>query len=261
MLHGLEGFANQPGYSDVAYRYDITLPPWSAWRGAPAIRSTTLDPSDIVEIGNLRLTSIARTLTDLGRFAPVNQLEFAVEHALRGDDRRRPDIWNQTLLEELLVRSARTRQPGAAVLRLVLARRGTQRPTGSYVETMIVQSTRSLGTALPRQPTIEIFSRRGRLLHRFFPDFGDLDVGLLVEIDGRLGHWGDEKIDRDDRRQNELIRGFHVVRFHAHRVRRDPFVVAKEIIALRASLPTRPDVWRANGVMVERTVDGARLTR
>ena len=261
MLHRLEGFYNEPGYDDVLRHHDTTIAVSSGWKTAPAIRSATLRPNDITIINGVRVTSLGRTLADLGRFVTADRLEFAVEHALRGDDRRRPDLWNEDLLAELQARTAQSRQPGAVVLRTVLTRRGLQRPTGSYVETMLVQGMRTMGIELQRQPTIDICNRRGRLLHRYFPDFADLQVGLLPEIDGRLGHTGDDKIDRDDRRQNELIRGFHVIRFHAFRVKHNPMSVAKEIVSVRASLPTRPDRWQAHGVTVERTADGARLTR
>lgn len=261
MIHRLEGFYNEAGYDDVLRHHDTTIEVSSGWKMAPAIRSATLTTNDITIVNGVRVTSVARTLADLGRFVNADRLEFAVEHALRGDDRRRPDLWNEDLLAELQDRAEKSRQPGAVVLRTVLSRRGLQRPTGSYVETMLVQGMRTIGIELQRQPTIVICNRRGRVLHRYFPDFADLQVGLLPEIDGRLGHTGDDKVDRDDRRQNELIRGFHVIRFHAFRVRHDPILVAKEIASVRASLPTRPDRWQANGVTVERTADGARLTR
>ncbi len=151
--------------------------------------------------------------------------------------------------------------PAQQRLALVLARRGRQRPTGSYTETELVQGLRQVGVSLMRQPTIEICDRRGRRIHRYFPDFADLNVGLLPEVDGAAAHRGDNNMDRDDRRQNELMRGFHIIRFHAYRIHRDPVGIAPQIAELQANLPARADEWKGNGVRVIRTADGARLFR
>ena len=261
MVHRFQGFTNNPGFTDVPFHDDITVTSVNGWRGAPAIRSKTLSPHDVALVDGLRVTSVGRTLADLGRFVPADRLEFAVEGALRGEDQGRPDIWDETLLDELVLRSKMSTRPGAARLALVLARRGQQRPTGSYAETELVQGLRQIGITLMRQPTIEICDRRGRRIHRYFPDFADLNVGLLPEVDGAAAHRGDNNMDRDDRRQNELMRGFHIIRFHAFRIHRDAIGIAREIADVRAQLSPRADEWTGNGVKVIRTADGARLIR
>ena len=252
-LHGLEGFS---GHFE-----DVTVPRASGWKSAPAIRSTALHPDDVVAIEGLRVTSVVRTLLDVGRFVDEDTLEFAVEHALRGLDRRRPDVWRQELLQQLLVAVGGTNRPGLAALRVVTRRRGNRRPMGSFAETTLGQALRSVGLDLTPQPTIEVRTRAGRLVRCYFPDFADLRRGLLVEVDGRAGHEGDDNVDRDDRRQNELVRGFHVLRFHARRVIADPRAIAGEIAAVQRSLPERPDTFVANGATVSLTQDGARLWR
>ena len=249
-MHGLEGV--------VGRHDDISVALQCGWKTAPAIRAT-LETTDVVRVDGLRVTSIERTLADLGRFLAADQLEFAVEHALRGEDRRRPDIWNEALLTRLLAIPSTSRRPGLSALRIVLVRRGTQRPTGSYAETEAAQGLRKAGVVLVRQPTILIFSADGRLLHRFFPDFADLVRGLLVEINGRAGHIGDDNIDRDDRRLNELSRTFQILRFSARQVHRDPVGVARSIGRVQEAMALRTEHWSGGGATVRLTTDGAHV--
>ena len=99
---------------------------------------------------------------------------------------------------------------------------------------------------------------RGRKRQNYFPDFGDLLRGLLIEIDGAVGHSGDEKWDRDDRRQNDLVRGFRVLRFHARTVLADPDAVARQIITVLNSMRVRPATFTHAGATV--TVTGRSAT-
>lgn len=241
-LHGLEGFTIGPLHED------ISVPTNSGWRTRPAIRCGAVDDADVIIINGLRVTSVARTLADLGRVVGPDELEFAVEHALRGDDRRKPDVWNTDLLADLQRRASVQNFPCLRTLRVVLDRRGNQRPCGSYAETRIAQAMRERGLSLTRQPTVAVYN--GRQRRTYFPDFADLHRGILIEIDGAIGHAGDEKWDRDDRRQNELVRGFRVVRFHARKVLADPDAVADEIVKLLAARPGRAERWTSFGASV-----------
>ena len=255
-LHGLEGFAEGPRFEDV------TVPIDSAWRSSPAIRSRTLTTADVSPLNTLRVTTVARTLADLGRFVTADELEFAVEHALRGPDRRRPDVWHGELLADLNERAEHRNARGTTVLRAVLFRRGQSRPTGSWAETLLVQQLRRHGVDLTRQPTIVVQTRRGRRIAIYFPDLGDLLRGFLVEVDGGTAHGSDRQIDRDDRRQNELLRSFLVYRVHVRRLLSEPARVAAEIAELHRQLPVRPSPFFGDGdVLVERTPEGAVLSR
>ena len=238
------------------------MPIDSAWRTSPALRSRTLTAADVTAINGLRVTTVARTLADLGRFVTADELEFAVEHALRGPERWRPDVWDRELLADLIERSEHRNARGTTVLRAVLFRRGQSRPTGSWTETLLVQHLRRHNVELTRQPTIVVRTRRGRRIAIYFPDLGKLFRGYLVEVDGAVAHGTDKQIDRDDRRQNELLRGFHVYRGHVRRLLSQPDVVAAEIAALHRQLPLRPSPFFGDGsVLVERTLEGAILTR
>ena len=234
------------------------------WKTAPAIRSDTLTAAEVVrDEDGLRVTAVLRTLLDVGRFVDADTLELAVEHALRGVDRRRPDIWNESLWHELNTAAEKRRVPGS--LRIVLARRAGQRPTGSYAETILGQGLRTIGAdGWVRQASIVVLGAPGppgmRRRWEFFPDFADLQRGLLIEVDGRLGHDGDANVDRDDRRQNLLTSGFRILRFHARSVLAGPIGVARAIEQVRQSLPLRPAAWTGPGVTVERHQEMARLT-
>lgn len=249
-LHRLEGVGG--------HHEDISVPRVSGWKTSPAIRSTLLG-SEVTTVSGLRVTSVERTLADLGRFLSADQLEFAVEHALRGSDRRRPDRWNENLLARLGAIPASSRRPGLAVLRTVLVRRGTQRPTGSYAETELAQGLRTVGVVLVRQPTILVFGPDYRRQHRFFPDFADLVCGLLIEVNGRDGHTGDDNVDRDDRRLNELSRAFQILRYSARQVHRDSVGVARSIGEVQRGLTKRGERWDGPSVSAILTADGANM--
>ena len=234
VLHGLEGITGRPT--------DITVPWESGYKAKPAIRSRTLTSNDVTTTGGYAVTSVARTLGDLGRFVRADTVEAALNSALRGPNRMRPDIWDEELLEEVrsLCRSRTTRR-GIATLRTVLDRRGSVRPTGSYPETVLLIAARRRGVELEPQINVHITSVDQRQPRNFFPDLAVLEVLLDIEIEGVEGHSGAERIDRDARRQNLLSQGFDVLRFQAGRVLADPDGCAAEIqrrvVELRRSPP------------------------
>jgi very-short-patch-repair endonuclease len=255
-LHGLEGFTEGEHFEDV------TITSSAGWKSPPAIRSRTLTPADVVLLGGRPVTSVARTLADVGRFVTPDVHEFALHHALRGTDRRRPDVWNTDLLDELMIRADQRNSYGTSVLRASLDRYGTGRPSGSFAETILHQHARTAGIHLVRQPTVVVVTKRGRTVATYFPDNGEFELGLLVEVDGRLGHEGDEKVDRDDRRQNELVLGFHVHRIHARRLFAEPKRVVDELVRVRSLLAVRSSPWHGpGGIVVEWSGDSALLIR
>lgn len=248
-LHALEGFP--------ARAEDISVPPTCGWKQSPAIRSNSLPDQEAVTVDGLRVTSVGRTLIDVGRFVVPDVLELAVEHALRGRNRRRPEEWNRALLTMLFATMELRRVPRS--LRIVLDRRGMQNPTGSYAETLLAQGFRRTHVdGLFRQARIDVSGVAKKW--RFYPDFADLRRGLLIEVDGRAGHEGDDNVDRDDRRQNLLGEGFRILRFHARTVIANPDAVAMTVASVRASLPVRPAVFHSPGAVVETTPNGARLS-
>ena len=94
-LHGLDGFASRPVRGNEPE--DIIVGASSTWRTSPAIRAD-LTPHQVTCVDGLRVTTVARTLLDGGRFVDADTMELALQHALRGNDQRRPDLWNEPLL-------------------------------------------------------------------------------------------------------------------------------------------------------------------
>jgi hypothetical protein len=179
-------------------------------------RSRTLRPDDIVEIEGFPCTSVARTLFDLGRLCKADEVELALESALRGSDPRKPDVWNEALLADLQGRTQRVvARTGGSVLRAVLRRRPKNcRPTGSYAETKFCQAmNRAAIKPFERQLDIRIFDSRGRLLHHFFPDFMDVSRLIVIEVNGASAREGQAMTARDLARMNLLqpYFRFHVV--------------------------------------------------
>ena len=241
---------------------DITVPFRSTFRVPPAIRTRSLPPQDVVDVGRLSVTSKARTLADLGRFLSVDDVELAMESSLRIDPRR-PDEWDELLLADLERRVADLPggRTGLAVLRAVLARRPPGvRPTGSPAETRAIQALRPVGLDwLTRQAMIRFIDRRGTILRTAFPDLSDLERAFLVEIDGALAHGTAAALDRDLRRQNDLTDMFTVARWSASRVLGHPHAFAQEVAAKRARLEpvfVGAGPWTVRGRTVVRTAAG-----
>jgi hypothetical protein len=224
IIHGFDGFVNPGEFARTSESWptDVTTPMTTS-AARKLIR--TRRPFALVNHNGLCVTTIAQTLVDLGRFVSLDHLELAVESALRGPDPTDPYTWNQQLyaeLEQLLAENHNS--VGHRALRQVLARRphGAM-PTGSLAETVALQGFRSHGLGgLLRQPEVQVLDLKGRIRHTFYPDFADLIRGLLVEVDGIVGHSGEKLLQRDDRRQNLLQSVFRVVRFRAAVVLEDP---------------------------------------
>jgi hypothetical protein len=208
-LHRLDGFANDDSIDTLTSASHHAL-------AEKVHRTRTLRPDDIVEVGGFPCTSLARTLFDLGRVCNSDEVELALESALRGPDPRRPDVWNEVLLADLEERTIRVvARTGGTVLRTVLRRRPKDcRPTGSFAETKFDQATRRAAMEpFQRQLDVRIFDKKGRLLHHFFPDFMDVSRLILIEVNGAGPRDGQAMTTRDLARMNLLqpFFRFHVV--------------------------------------------------
>jgi hypothetical protein len=208
-LHRLDGFANDGSIDTLTTASHHAL-------AEKVHRTRTLQPDDIVEVDGFPCTSLTRTLFDLGRVCNSDEVELALESALRGPDPRRPDVWNEVLLADLEERTRRVvARTGGPVLRAVLRRRPKNcRPTGSFAETKFAQATRRAAMEpFERQLDVRIFDKRGRRLHHFFPDFTDVSRLILIEVNGSGPRDGTAMTVRDLARMNRLqpFFRFHVV--------------------------------------------------
>jgi hypothetical protein len=228
-LHGFDG------YTESEYE-DVTVPIESRFRSRPAFRALEIDPSDSVLIGTLPVTSIVQTLLDLGRVSTADQYELALESVLRGPDPKRPDVWNEAILAELVARLIGAHGPGVSIVREVVARRPVgARPTGSYSETLALQSLRRAGLGdIGRQPNLTIDDAALGNRGTWFPDFFHVASGVAIEIDGEAGHAPLDARRRDGQRDNVLGNVVIVKRYTASDVQAFPEKVGREIALLVA---------------------------
>ena len=242
VLHGLEGITGR--------ELEVTVPTNVKRLPSGAHRTGWVDPSPVV-IDGLATTSIVRTLCDLAMVCDPDVVEQALESALRGPDRWSPDQWNEPLLAELRKTvQLNSRRPGTFCMRTVLARRtDTDRPTGSRVETVLMQAMRKVGIPFVRQPTVRIVDAKASRLDTFFPDFAVVGPLMLVEADSLEAHSTQDALARDLLRQNKLLLGFTIRRYTALQILNDPIGVANKIksamLRIEQSGPSR-----INGVSI-----------
>jgi hypothetical protein len=253
-LHKLDGFTKNASIDTIVANAHHA-------RTKGVHRSRTLRPEDVHYVDGFPVTSIARTLLDLGRVVRTDELEFAVESALRGNDPGKPDIWNQELLADLWRRIERVHpNTGARELRTVLMRRPPHcRPTGSYAETSFLQALRELGLGeLGRQIDVRFISPNGEIVNWYFPDFGFEDHLFLVEINGAASRGGATMTQADTVRMNRLAKVFrvHVVSgaeaVNPSRRR----MAASEVRAMVEAEPIHTFPVTIRGIRVHRTATG-----
>lgn len=196
----------------------LTVPPGNgsaSRRGIRVHRGRRLEDADAVTTGLLPVTSIARTLVDLGDVARPEQVRRAF---VRAEQLRAVDM---TQVDAALASAGRRR--GAAVLRSLLAVYDPRwQRTRSDLELAMLDLIRDFGLPEPRV--------NEWLLGRFLVDFLWRDVRVVVETDGRKVH-GTATALRDDARRDRALRaaGFKVLRVANRDVRDQPARVAKRV--------------------------------
>jgi very-short-patch-repair endonuclease len=179
---------------------ELALPPGHQSRIKNIHRLSSLLPIDVTVQDNLRMTTVPRTLVDLGSAEPLTVVERAVEWALR----------NQLVaIGELQALTERLNTRGGRALKTMLGQRPRGAPaTESDAETLFLQLVRAVGLPEPaRQYWVVLRGRRYRL------DYAWPALRLAVEIDGAAVH-GPDELPRDLRRQNQIILdGWMILRF------------------------------------------------
>ena len=156
-------------------------------------RPRSFEPAEIGQLDGLRVTSVTRTLVDLGQVVGPEIIERALESGLR---KRLVSV--DALVEAV---AAVPRLRGAGALRSVLANRPPGAPpTESDAETLFLQLARRAGMPEPlRQFSVPTSEGAFRL------DFAWPLRRVAVEIDGAAAHASREALSRDLRRQNRLL--------------------------------------------------------
>lgn len=191
-LWKLDGF--EPGI------VEITVPSPRRREGIVLHRGA-LRPADTTEVAGIPVTAASRTLLDLAGVVEEEDLEIAVDCALRR---------GLTSINYLTRRFADRRGrgcPGSAAMRRVLEQRskGGAAATESVLETRFLRLLRSGRVPLP-EPGYKVGPYR--------LDFAYPHIRLGIELDGYAFHSSKTAWERDLRRQNELLAlGWTLLRF------------------------------------------------
>ncbi|MGH9128290.1 MAG: endonuclease domain-containing protein [Acidimicrobiales bacterium] len=213
-LHRLDGVGRQ--------LVEISVPRSMCPAKRPGLtvhRAIRLERVDLTRVDHIPVTSVTRTLLDLGAVADADTVELALESALRT---RRTSIG--FLHRRLEVLGGRGR-PGTATLRQVLAGRLYEAPTESLLEARFVQLCRRHG--LPpgtRQHLIDGGSAR--------VDFAWEARRVLVELEGFERHGTPADHRHDMSRQNAVVLarpGWALLRFGWADVMDHPASVADQL--------------------------------
>lgn len=226
-LHGLEGVTRQA--------VEVTMARRRGARSLPGVivhRSPHLERVDMDKVDRVPVTTVTRTLIDLGAVADRDTLERAVESALRSRQT------STRLLRQRLASVGAKGRAGTATLRMVLADRLDAPPTGSELETRFVQLCRRAGLPTPlRQHAVVTGGGLPRC------DFAFERARVLVELDGYATHGSPADHRRDLRRQNAILlarQGWVLLRYSWDDVVHHPAdVVADLREALSIHVPVR----------------------
>lgn len=183
---------------------------------------------DVTKVSSLPITTVHRTLIDLGAVVDPDTVEIALECALR----RR--ITTVDRLARRLDEVGGHGRRGAGVLRAILERRDPKAPpTDSALEVRFLIVIRRHRLPVPvRQQVIR--DENGFVAR---VDFAYPDSGVIIEVESRKHHLSPADWERDLRRHNRLAaQGKRVLRITYERMLTDSEGIAREIrTALRAA--------------------------
>jgi hypothetical protein len=183
-------------------------------------RVSMMPARDVTVLRGLPVTTVDRTLIDLGDDLPAERVELAYESAYR---RRLTHPWRLgRRIEEL----GTTGRKGPSVLRWIIDVQEDTAPTGSALEVMFLQLNRRAGLPTPiRQRVFK--DARGRVIR---VDFIYPGTNVVVEVDGRAFHLRRLKWEEDLERRNRLTAsGLRVLHVTYRRMKGDPEGVIAEI--------------------------------
>lgn len=181
------------------------------------VRADALLPDEVCRVGEMLVTTPARTAFDLGRWLPVDRAVEVLD-ALCHDTGLRP-------AEISSVAGRHRGERGLASLRDVvsLVDPGAESPPETRTRLVLIRA------GLPAPETqIPIEDRRGRVFAR--ADLGWRRWKVLVEYDGEH-HWSDERQRTWDIERMERLAelGWVVVRVNAEQLRRRPQVIVARV--------------------------------
>lgn len=212
VLWGLDGINTQ--------LVEITVPYAHGPVPRAVIRHRTRRSIEGVDLGGIPTTPVERTLLDTAAYLPALVLAKGVDSALR-----------LGLTEPLAIARTVSEQGGPGVrgvrkLERVVLELERSGPTGSPAELELLHWIRKSDLPEPvLQWEVVVAPQR-----RYRIDFGWPKRMKGVEVDGLDAHGSADKLERDLKRQNELLRaGVELRRFTGRQVRRNPKEVVAEI--------------------------------
>jgi len=166
------------------------------WQGLVLHETLALSPEDIKVVDSIPVTTVERTLLDLGAVRSFETVERAVEEALRRELTTLDD------LDASLRRLARKGRRGAGVLRRILEARTPNRElTANDIEMRMLQVLRANG--LPEPVPQFVVWHNGRFVGRV--DAAYVEWRIALEYDSYAWHSHRTARIRDNARRNALI--------------------------------------------------------
>ena len=177
---------------------------------------------DATVVRGLPVTSVHRTLIDLGNDTHPDDVEIAYECARRR--RLTNDGWLLRRIEQMGTQG----RPGPAVLKAIIERHSGAAPTGSSLEVRFLHLNRRF--RLPEPERQRVVRHKDGSTARV--DFIYPGTVVVVEVDGRSIHERKRQWEQDLRRRNRLTaKGFRVLHVTFERMRSDPDGIAEEVNA------------------------------
>lgn len=195
------------------------------------VHTGCLAPEEVTSVGPINVTTVARTLLDLGAVVEPQVVQGAVTDALR-----QKLITPERLQRYLRSAGGRGRR-GAKTLRSIVAALGDRRPE-SVLELRLIRVLRRSG--LP-EPISQFSIRRGqKVVARV--DLAYPEIRLAIEADSYRYHGGSADWRRDLARRNELTGlGWRVIHVTWDDVTRRPATVIRQVrIAIRQATRREP---------------------
>ena len=177
---------------------EIVCPRWrrAQHEGLIVHETKALTELDLTEVDGVPVTTVGRTLLDLGAVCGPRTVELAFENALRRD------LTTIAALRPMLARLGRQGRNGAGVLRaLVEDRDPDRRPTESDRETLVMQMLRMNGMPQPI-PQYDIYNGT-RFVARV--DFAYPEWMIAGEYESYQEHTGKAALIRDNPRRNAIV--------------------------------------------------------
>jgi hypothetical protein len=176
---------------------EITCPRWRRARhdGVIVHETTRIDPLDLTVKDGIPVTTVERTLLDLGAVCTESVVELAV------NDAERRELTTIAALHETLRRLGRPGRNGAGKLRRVLDRHSDTTRTESVAETRMLQVL--CRHRLPDPVTQFEIRENGRFVARV--DAAYPDWGVVIEYESDKHHTGRLATRRDNARRRDII--------------------------------------------------------